>query len=62
MTMTINRVIVQASLQGITLKQLHISHTDKVETMLMVCESIYSKNMNMDIKNTVKKCLTSLDF
>ena len=49
-------------LQLQVLKQLHIYHMDIEKTKLLVCESVYWINKNVDIQNHIKIVLYALIF
>ena len=44
------RIVVLAYLQDRTIKKLHLNHIGIEKTRLLVCESIYWVNMNVNIE------------
>ena len=56
------RIIIPFLLQKQILWQLHSNYMGIEKMSLFVCESVYWLNMNTDIKNTVKKFATCLDY
>ena len=56
------RMIVLVSLQDKALKQVHQNHIAIEKARLLAHESIYWINMNENIEEAIKNCLTVLTF
>ena len=55
-------VNIPETLKTQALEQFHINHMGIEKTKLLACKSIYWVNINNDIENYVKKCITCMEF
>ena len=62
MLMKDRRIIVLDSPQHIALMQLHITYMGIEKTILLAHKSVYWININNDIENAIKSCLTCFEF
>ena len=55
-------VIIPEKLKTQKLDQLHVNHMGTEKTKLLACKSVYRININDDIENHIKNCVTCLTF
>ena len=55
-------IIIPTSLKQKVLEQLHSNHMGIEKTKLLVCESVYWSDINVDIKKYIQSCATCLEL